>query len=257
MTLYSRPDWASFPVESEFWSGLVILWCIYVSDSSWGMSAASMGAIIQGVIGRAARRCPWESTIHNPLKANIRYQKICWDKRRVCEKREREMDCFITESNGCVLIALSRDSDFMFKTTLILVRMGEGVQRPTLSYHFQGHTSAQRKRWNQEEGKHKKRSRWGQERSEGSLLKGVIMWGIFWGKEFNVAWKPSVTVSLLQTSSSTVERKVYVLKLIYWNDSFELPKLPVITHMNHLKWPLTFNTYEKLRNLNWKSFVTK
>ncbi len=40
------------------------------------------------------------------------------------------MDCFITErSNGCVLIALSRDSDFMFKTTLILIRMGEGVQR--------------------------------------------------------------------------------------------------------------------------------
>jgi len=43
----------------------------------------------------------------------------------VRREREREMDCFITErSNGCVLIALSRDSNFMFKTTLILIRPG-------------------------------------------------------------------------------------------------------------------------------------
>jgi len=54
---------------------------------------SSTGAIIQRCNWQSgAQRCPWEPTIHNPLKANIRYQKIRWDKRRVCEKRERERE---------------------------------------------------------------------------------------------------------------------------------------------------------------------
>ncbi len=178
----------------------------------------------------------------------------------VWEEREREMDCFITErSNGCVLIALSRDSDFMFKTTLILIRMGEGVQRDQHLAITSKDTQVHRERGEiRRRGEtQEERSRWGQERSEGSLLKGVIMWGIFWGKRVQCSMKTFcncfITSNIFHSGKKSVCSETNLLKWFIWTSKNFLSSRTWIIS----KWPLTFNTYEKLRNLNWKSFVTK
>lgn len=209
---------------SHFRSGpvrvLVILSRIYVSDSSWGVSAASTGAIIQRCNWQSgARRCPWEPTIHNPLKANIRYQKIRWDKRRVCEKRARWTASSQREVMAVYWLLSAETPISCLKQHWSSLGQGGSAERQTLSYQFQGHTQVHRERGEARRGETQdERSKWGQGRTGALLLKEEDIWGnIFWGKRVHVVWKQyTVIFSKLQTSF-TVEWKEHLLKLSCWN----------------------------------------
>lgn len=109
-------------VKSEFWSSSPVY--MYQTPAE-ACQPPPRGLLFRGVIGRAVHRDALGSqqfiTPSKPISDTRKYAET----RDGCVRREREMDCFITErSNGCVLIALSRDSNFMFKTTLILIRPG-------------------------------------------------------------------------------------------------------------------------------------
>ncbi len=97
------------------------------------------------------------------------------------------------------------------------------------------------------------RSRWGQERTGASLLKGVIMWGIkfssiFWGKRVQCSMKTFcngfITSNILHSGKKSVCSETNLLKWFIWTSkNFLTSRTWIIS-----KWTLTFNTYEKFRN---------